>query len=421
MLLALIVVTLALSAFFSGSEIAFVTANRLRAEVEAERAGWAGRVARGFLHKPEALLTTTLVGNNIALVGYSTLMGVALQAPLQAALTRVLGPESAALGFGVLVLQTLIATAVVFFFGEVLPKTLLREPSGKMLVRIAPPLRVAQFVFSIPIAVAGWASTSLLRLFRAPTQSFKGFVRTDFEVALRESGEAGTLELDEGERAILENVLDLRDKRVKDTMVPRTDIEAVGVEATLDDVRERFVETGYSRLPVVREDIDHIVGAVFAADLFREPTSLRAITRDLLAVPEQKPARSLLNDFLQSGTSIAVVIDEYGGTAGLVTIEDLLEELFGDIRDEHDDEDALVRPIDARTVVADARAEMVHVAAALNLDAPDENPTVAGFILDEIGRIPRAQEQLLIGKFRVTVLQATPNRIVRARIARDDG
>ena len=182
----------------------------------------------------------------------------------------------------------------------------------------------------------------LVRLFGGDSESFQQFIRRDFEAVIRESKESGGLDLEMGETELLANVFTLSELRVKDCLVPRTDIEAVEEAETLEEVRARFIESGYSKLPVYRDNIDSIVGVVFAHDLFLYPKSLAEITRPIMAVPESKAANGLLREFLASNTSIAVAIDEYGGTAGLITIEDLLEELFGDIQDEFDTDDALL-------------------------------------------------------------------------------
>ncbi len=419
MAFALIVLMLVLSAFFSGSEIAFVTANRLKAEVRAHREGFVGRLVREFIREPAKFLTTTLVGNNIALVLYSALMTLALDDPLRAFSHSLLGPDAAVEGL-VLVLQTIIASTVVLIFGEIIPKSLFREPADQVVFAAAIPLKLTYYLFLPVIKVAGWTSSLLVRLLRVEAQSFQQFLRSDYEAIVRESRESGTLDLDEEESEILSNVFELRNLRVKDSMVPRTDVEAVDEGATLAEVRARFVETGFSRLPVYHDNIDHIVGVVVAHDLFQQPKRLADIIREVTFVPEAKRAKDLLYDFLETGTSMVVVIDEYGGTAGLITVEDLLEELFGDIRDEFDAEDEVVRQVNDHTFLVSGRAEVEALNAAYDLRLPEgDYETIAGLVLDRLSSIPDERAEFDLDGYRVTVLKASANRVETVRIVRE--
>ena len=413
----LIGLMLVLSAFFSGSEIAFVTANRLKTEVRARQAGWLGRVVQQFLADPGTFLTTTLVGNNVALIVYSTLMSVALEGRLRSFFEGTLGLEDPT-GW-VLFVQTLIAAIVVLVIGEVIPKSLMRQPSGRALLALAGPLKVTYWMFWPVIKLAGWISGLLAKVAGTPADTFREFLRRDFELVIRESRETGTLDLDEEESEILSNVFELRSLRVKDSMVPRTDIRAVEEGASLQEVRRTFIETGFSRLPVYRDNVDRIVGVVLAHDLFHAPESLAAILRPARAVPESKPARDLLFDFLQGGATLAVAIDEYGGTAGIVTLEDLLEELFGDIRDEHDPAAAPVRRVDDRTVLVHGRVELSALADETGIALADGDfDTVAGFVLAHMGAVPAEHEGFEHDGHLFTVVKASPNRIEAVRIER---
>ena len=214
-------------------------------------------------------------------------------------------------------------------------------------------------------------------------------------------------------------MFELRSLRVKDSMIPRTEIKGVEEGASIEEVRKTFIETGFSRLPVYRENVDKIVGVVLAHDLFHAPESLGSILRPARVVPESKPARDLLFDFLQGGTTLAVAVDEYGGTAGIVTLEDLLEELFGDIRDEHDPVAAPIRRIDDRTVVVHGRVEIADLSDEAGIDLGDgDYDTVAGFVLARLGSVPAEHETFDHEDYRFTVTKATPNRIDAVRIER---
>ncbi len=413
--LALILLMLVLSAFFSGSEIAFVTANRLKTEVRARQSGWLGRVVQEFMADPGTFLTTTLVGNNIALVVYSTLMSLYLEAPVTGFFEGTLGLEDPTIW--VLITQTVIAALVVLIVGEVLPKSLLRQPPGRVLLALAGPLRVTYWVLWIPIKLAGWVSGLFVRVAGGQADTFKQFLRRDFELVIRESRETGAIDLDEEESEILSNVFELRSLRVKDSMVPRTEIRAVEENASLEDVRQTFIETGFSRLPVYRENIDKIVGVVLAHDLFHAPGSLASILRPARVVPDSKPARDLLFDFLHGGATLAVAVDEYGGTAGIVTLEDLLEELFGDIRDEHDAAAAPVREIEDGVWLVHGRVELEDLASETGITLPEgDYDTVAGYLLSHAGSVPAERDVFELEGLRFTVLKASANRIEAVRI-----
>lgn len=415
---AIILLMLLLSAFFSGSEIAFVVANRLRVEVLARREGIVGPIVREFLQNPSTFLTTTLVGNNIALVVYSTLMALFLNPPLQAVYQGV-GLEADALDAAVLTSQTLIASVVILLFGEIIPKSIMREAANHAVFYLAIPLRIAYYLLLPMVKIAALAAGLFIRLFRAEADSFAQFIRSDFEVIIQESKASGELELDEDESAILSNVFSMNAIRVKESMVPRTDMVAIEENTSLEDLLARFIETGHSKLPVYRENIDNIVGVVFAYDLFSQPTSLADIVRSAQFVPESKRSKDLLREFLGTNTSIAIVIDEYGGTAGLVTREDLLEELFGDIQDEFDTETEVLRKTGDGSLVASGRVHIDEIAEQFGLELPEgDYETVAGYLLERVGAIPAPQDHYLFDGFRFDILKATTNRIDLVRIAK---
>ncbi|WP_456427761.1 hemolysin family protein [Rhodocaloribacter sp.] len=415
----LILLMLGLSAFFSGSEIAFVAANRLRVEVFARRGGRAAPTVRRFLQNPSALLTTTLVGNNLALVIYSTLMAFYLEPPLQHFFGQSLSLSPATAEGLVLVTQTLIASVIVLLFGEILPKTIMREFANRAVFLMAVPLRITYALLLPLIKIAGWSATALIRLFGADADTFTQFMRRDFELMIEESKQSGELDLDEEESELLSNVFAMSTIRVKESMVPRTEIVAVEEHTSLEVLRQRFIESGHSKLPVYRENIDNIVGIAFAYDLFDEPKSLAEMMRPAYFVPETKLSKDLLREFLATNTSIAIVIDEYGGTAGLVTIEDLLEELFGDIQDEFDTEDDILRQVSDDTYLVSGRVEIDELEDRFGIRLSDgDYETVAGYLLEHTGSIPKPNDEFEFDGYRFTVVQATANRIDLVRITR---
>lgn len=416
--LAVILLMLILSAFFSGSEIAFVVANRLRVEVLARREGIVGPIVRDFLQNPSTFLTTTLVGNNISLVVYSTLMALYLS-PLFEGIYTGVGLSDGTLDVAVLATQTLIASIVILLFGEILPKSLMREAANHAVFYLAIPLRITYYVLLPMVKLAALSASLLIKLFRAEADTFAQFIRRDFEVIIQESKASGELELDEDESELLSNVFSMNTIRVKESMMPRTDVVAVEENTSLVDLLARFIETGHSKLPVYRENIDNIVGVVFAYDLFDAPTTLADIVRPAQFVPESKRSKDLLREFLATNTSVAIVIDEYGGTAGLVTREDLLEELFGDIQDEFDTETEILRQAGDGTLIASGRVHIDEIMEEFGLEIPEgDYETVAGYLLERIGAIPAPQDQFQFDGFRFDILKATTNRIDLVRISK---
>lgn len=419
--LLIILFMLALSAFFSGSEIAFVAANRLRVEVAARQQGMIGRVVSGFLENPASFLTTTLVGNNIALVVYSTLIAFYLDPPLDNLWTRVIANESG-VDVAVLITQTVIASFIVLIVGEILPKTIMREVANQAVFILALPLRATYFLLLPLVKLSSWTSSLLIRLIRADAATLSQFIRRDFEIIIQEGMAAGEIDLDEEGGELLSNVFALGSIRVKESMVPRPDVIAVEENMSLEDVRKRFIETGHSKLPVYRDNIDSIVGMAFAYDLFQQPESLHTMMRPVNFVPESKLSKDLLQEFLATTTSVAIVIDEYGGTAGLVTREDLLEELFGDIQDEFDTEAAILRQINEHTFVTSGRVKIDDLTERYRLHLPPgDYDTVAGYLLNRLGTIPAPKEEHVFDGCRFTILQATSKRIDLVRIVRQEG
>jgi putative hemolysin len=416
LLLVFILLMLALSAFFSSSEIAFVVANRLRVEVLARRSGVFGRTVSGFVKNPATFLTTTLVGNNLALVTYSTLVALTLNTPLETFFAWA--GMTAGINAAVLITQTLVASFVVLIFGEILPKSIAREVADRAVFVFALPLRATYFLLLPFIKLAGGAASVLIRLFNADADTITQFLRRDFELIIRESRE-GDLRAERDESELLSNVLALANIRVKESMVPRTGIIAVDEQTTVEVARQRFIETGHSKLPVYRDNIDNIVGMVFAYDLFQGPATIQEIIRPAKFVPEAKRSKDLLREFLSTNTSIAVVIDEYGGTAGLVTREDLLEELFGDIQDEFDTDTDVMRQTGDNSYVVSGRVAVDELRERFGVDLTEgDYETIAGYLLEQLGTIPASKEEFELDGFRFLIIKATNNRIDLIRIVR---
>jgi putative hemolysin len=416
----LILGTLILSGFFSGSEIAFVTANKLKLEVASRRTNMIAKAIEFFKNRPESFLTTTLVGNNIVNVVYATLMAIFLANPIQEVYLQYMGEVPSDLM--VLSLQTVLASVLIMVFGEIVPKVIFRAQADTLVRFIALPLRVLHIALRPLIVIADSASKQLIRLISSETEDPSSiYRRQDVErivQELRDSG--GNGDLDQEDSEILHNVLELSNKRVKESMVPRIDIEAVEKGTSIEDISQLFISSGHSKLPVYKDSIDDVIGVVYAYDLFNRPKTVQEILRPIKLVPYTKKSKDLLAEFRQENLSVAIVLDEYGGTAGMVTIEDVLEELVGDIQDEHDVEDEIMKRISEHSYVVSGNVEIEELNQAfeeINLpEQPTEYDTIAGFIINHLGRIPRVNEECVIEGYRFIISKATQSRIETVKL-----
>lgn len=418
----LIVFTIILSGFFSGSEIAFVSANRLKMEIESRKTSRTGRLVNHFMHNPETFLTTTLVGNNIVNVIYATLMTLFLVEPVTSFYSSMFGiaPTPVIL----LTIQTVIAAVLIMIFGEILPKALFRINADWWFKIVASPQQIFNWLFRPLIWVANGASNLLIRMVQPDSEPAEQiFRRKDVELIFQELRDTGGRDLDKDDSEILHNVLELSGKRVKESMIPRTDIIAVEKNTGIEETLKLFISSGYSKLPVYQESIDDIIGVIFAYDLFSNPADLTEIMRPIKLVPASQKSKDLLSEFRKTNSSVAIVIDEYGGTAGMVTIEDLLEEVVGDIQDEYDIEDQIMKKLSGNSYVISGNVELEDLADAFpEIDFPEPTPdyeTLAGYIIYTTGRIPNVNEELLIGGHKFIISKASSSRIETVKMVAD--
>ncbi len=372
-----------------------------------------------FVRNPETFLTTTLVGNNIVNVLYATLMTLFLVAPI----TNIFETW---LGFGpspvtLLVIQTIIASVVIMIFGEILPKALFRIHADWWVKIIAVPQKVCNWIFKPLIYLADLSSDFLIRMINPEIdRSGQVFRRQDVELIFKELRDTGGSDLDKEDSEILHNVLELSNKRVKESMIPRTEIVAIEKSTSIEETLKVFISSGFSKLPVYQESIDDIIGVIFAYDLFNNPKNLTEIMRPIKLVPSSQKSKDLLSEFRKSNISVAVVIDEYGGTAGMITIEDVLEEVVGDIQDEYDTEDHIMKKLSHNTFVISGGVEIEDLKEQYpEISLPEETSnyeTLAGYIIDSLGRIPKVNEELLIGTNKFIISKASPSRIETVKI-----
>ena len=422
-------VTMLFSAFFSGMEIAFVSSNRLLAEMSREKNSLSQRAIALFYRHPSNFVSTMLVGNNIALVVYGILFAKVFDATLFSNLdpaTRVTA-------------DTLLSTLVVLFTGEFLPKTIFKSNSNAMLKLFALPALLC-YVVLYPISrFATLLSKGLMRIFGIHVDKAAAdheFTKVDLDYLVQTSIEnAGDDDNIDEEVKIFQNALDFSDTKVRDCMVPRTEIDAIEDDATIDELKQKFTESGHSKIVVYHDDIDHIVGYIHSSEMFRlatlhselsaPDTKLMSLNsqqlRPISFVPETMLASKLMKQLMQQKRSLAVVVDEFGGTSGLVALEDIVEEIFGDIEDEHDSTNYVAKQLDSGEYLLSARLEIEKVNEMFGLQLPesDEYMTVGGLILHEYQSFPKLNEVVHIGEnfdFKVIKSSATKIELVKLKV-----
>ena len=411
----LIVLMLLLSAFFSGMEIAFTSKNRLKLEIDRKQSRMFDRIADIFSRHPGQYITTILVGNNIALVIYSLYMSLLLRGIFYA-----LGWESIARN-GSVAIETAVSTVIIIFFAEFLPKSVFRN-NPNFYYRALAPVIYFFYLLLYPIArLTTLISHGILRLTgrrveeRTTTHSFD---REDLASLLDTNSSEPRPEPD-NELKLFQNALDFADLRVRDCMVPRVDVEAVDIDdTTIEQLTARFVDSKYSRIFVWRKSIDNIIGYINSKSLFTRPASISDVMMQVNFVPETMPLQLVLQNFIKHRTNIAVVIDEFGGTAGVISLEDVLEQIFGEIEAEHDVPDLTEKQVGPDEYVLSCRLEVKYLNEkyGLGIEESREYDTLAGFIIFNYEGIPTAGETVFVGGLQVRILRTTRSRIDLARV-----
>ena len=408
-----LIISMVFSAFFSGMEIAFVSSNRLRAEMDREKNGLSQRALAVFYAHPSNFISTMLVGNNIALVVYGILFAQIFDATLFAPLSD--GAR--------VTCDTLLSTVVVLFTGEFLPKTIFKSNPNGMLTFFALPAFVC-YVLLYPISRFSTAlSRGLLRLFgvRLPKETEgKEFTKVDLDYLVQSSIDNAKDDTEiEDEVELFHNALDFADTKVRDCMIPRTEIDAIDIEdCTVEQLKNKFIDSGHSKIVVYRDDIDHIIGYIHSSELFKHIADISKHVREMPYVPETMAARKLMHIFLQQKKSLGVVVDEFGGTSGIVSLEDIVEEITGDIEDEHDSQKYVAKQLADGDYILSARLEIEKVNELFDLDLPesDDYMTVGGLILHEYQSFPKLNEVIRIGRFEFKIVKNTMTKIELVRL-----
>lgn len=415
----LIVFTILLSAFFSGMEIAFVSANKLRLELDKKSEPFNSRILKFITANGGQYIATMLVGNNIALVIY----GIACAALLEPVFQPFFQSEIL-----ILLLQTIVSTLIILVFAEFLPKTLFRIFPNTLLNIFSFPLGFFYVLFypitRFSIGITNWLLKGLLKTDVGLHNQNLVFSRIDLDEFVNETDNTGTEKKEkvETEIKLFKNALDFSKVKLREIMVPRTEIEMLEIGATISELRQKFVETGYSRILFYNENIDNIIGYIHSSVLFQNPKSIEPFIKKVIIVPETMPVNKLLSTFIQSHQSIAIVVDEFGGTSGMVTSEDILEEIFGEIEDEHDTRDIVEKKISDTEFIFSGRAEIDLLNEKYFLDLPEaeEFETLAGFILFHYESIPKINTHISIGNFQIKILKATNTKIELVKLTLSD-
>ncbi|HFE63964.1 MAG TPA: HlyC/CorC family transporter [Caldithrix sp.] len=396
--LIVIIICMALTFYFAGTETAFISVNRVRIELWRRQKSRSAEIAADFLRKPERFIYTTLVGNNIA--------NVALASYATVYFDQYLGKS----------VTWLLVTVITVLFGEIIPKTLFRSLADWIIRKVAPLLKLFYYLLLPMIWVVSKISEFVLKMFHQTGEEIQEFFsKKDLEILFRES--ENRVNIDRQESEILGRVLHLRTLWVRDAMIPRTEIVAINEKSSLEELIRKFRKTGFTKIPVYRKNLDDIIGVVILKDLFTQPQNLQEIIREVMFVPDTKRSSDLLQEFRRKNTSIAIVINEYGGTAGLVTTEDIIEELVGEIEDEYDETTVLIRKVSDTVYSVNARIELEMLEEQLGISLPEgEYETLAGFLLKHFGHIPHKDEVLEFRKYRFVVTRASRRKIQWVRI-----
>jgi len=404
----IIILTLVLSAFFSGSEIAFVSANKLGIEVMRNKGDKRGRILANFYEKPKGFLSTMLVGNNIALVIFTIFMTKLIEPWFE--------PFFPVDSKWLLVVVTLMITIVVLIFGEFLPKTLFRLYANEILYRFSYPLSFLKWLLIIPASLMTGLSNLLLKaVFRIPTDEVENVLtKVDLEHYINDSiSEEETID-----KEILTNALNLKQVKVRDCMIPRNEIIHIDHSESIDELLAIFKEAKLSRIIVKEGDIENVVGYIHHQQLLTNPKNLTKIVMPITYIPEAMNVQDLMMRFIKSGTSIACVVDEFGGTAGLITLEDILEEIFGEIEDEHDKKEETGEVITENEYRFSGRMEIDHLNEQYeNLNFPEgEYHTLSGYIVMTNQSIPEQGDEVILDGYKFVFEKVTETKIETLRV-----
>lgn len=415
-------ISVALSAFFSGIEIAFVTSSKLRIELDKKLGALPASIYSFFHRHQPTFLSALLVGNNAALVVYGIFMGKLLEPPIE---QLVMGMGGANVQNAITLLaQTAISTLFILVFAEFLPKVLFRiNPNAKLKLFTVPVV-----LLCAPLFAAVWLISTLLgyvsRLVGIQSAATEyNFSRIDLDHYVREAVASGSEESEiDNELQIIQNALDFSRIKARECMVPRNEIVAVDFNETVDHLQQVFIETGYSKVLVYKENIDNIIGYAHRFEMFRKPQAIKNMILPLTIVPETATADKVMRTLLEQKKNVALVVDEYGGTSGMLTLEDIVEEIFGEIEDEHDEEELVERVLGDGHFQFSARLEIDYLNSEYGLDLPEgeDYETLAGLIIHENEDLPEENETIEVGNYIITINRVSDHKIDEVSIRQNE-
>jgi CBS domain containing-hemolysin-like protein len=408
----IIFLSLVFSAFFSGMEIAFISANKLKIELDAKQGSYPAKLIRNYLAKPKLFISTMLVGNNLALVIY----GIETGELLSQLLYGTDAWEQTTRPYVALTVQTIISTVVIVVTAEFLPKSIFRINPNGWLKGLVFPLSAIFLVLFIPASIVNLISKGFLKLFLGADMSSEqqNFGSVDLDHYLQEITSRMTPDQDlEHEIQILQNALDFSHLKARDCLIPRNEIIAMSIDDDIESLRRKFIETGLSKMVIYRDNIDNIIGYVHIRDAFKKPENLKKILMPAFIVPEPMAANEVLESFIKKKRNLAVVVDEYGGTSGILTIEDVVEEIFGEIEDEHDKEELVEKQLSETEFQFSARLEIDYLNEEYDLNLPesDDYDTLGGLIIHHLEDIPSLNEIVIIGPYQFKMKKVAETRI----------
>lgn len=408
-----ILVSLALSAFFSGMEIAFISSNKLRYELDKKNKSLSSKILGIFYKNPNLFISTMLVGNNIALVVYGLQMAILLEP----AIARVVDNEAL-----IVFIQSILSTILILFTGEFIPKTIFKLNPNLSLNVFAVPLLII-YIILYPISkfssLLSFVFLKLGGVKNLNSGSDRALGKVDLDYFIQQSMEDASRKSDmETEVKIFQNALDFSNVRLRDCIVPRTEIVACDTTASIDELRAKFIETGLSKILVYNENIDDIIGYIHSSELFKHPDDWVQSIKSVPIVPETMAANKLMKMLMQDKKSLAVVVDEFGGTSGIVTLEDLVEEIFGEIEDEHDTKSYVAKKVSDQEYLLSGRIEIDTLNEMFDLDLPesDDYVTIAGFILHFYQKFPKLNESVTIDRYTFKIIKVTATKIELVRM-----
>jgi len=415
-LITLILVSILFSAFFSGMEIAFVSSNKLRIQIDRKQKKAFSALVSFFTRHPSRFIATMLVGNNIALVIYGIAFAMLLEEPLR----NILGDNAEA---ALLLSQTLISTLLILLLAEFLPKTLFRiNPNNSLRLLSLPIMLFYAILYPVTILTIGISNFTMKYLLRVKPDKVDAepvFGKVDLDHFLTTVQQEQAADGEEtGDLKIFKNALEFSGLKVRECMIPRTEIIALEVDSSLEDLAERFIESGLSRILIYRDTIDKVIGYVNSKDLFKKPQKIKSNLKEIQIVPETLPVNKLLTSFIKEGKGIALVVDEFGGTSGLITTEDIIEEIFGEIEDEHDSSDLVEKELAKNLYLLSGRHEINYLNEKYDLSIPvsEEYDTLAGYIIFHYESIPQKETSVEIDNFLITITDVSSNRIEEAEL-----